>query len=186
MMFEHVAEGRECGECRACCEAFEVKEIDKPAGVLCPHHTGTGCGIYDTRPHPCRSYFCLWRRLPAMPDYARPDKSGIIAQIEINKSPRHIFEKVFIVARVESPDVLKTPLGESIIRMLVDQRTLPVWASHGKHRSLLYPIGDFQEAILNPATTPHKHLVQAALDWRKSNGLNATEGIYDSASPPAL
>ena len=52
---------RECGECTLCCKVMEVEALKKPAGKWCAHcTTSRGCGIYETRPEECRTFFCAW------------------------------------------------------------------------------------------------------------------------------
>lgn len=89
---------RTCGECTACCYALGVNEIDKPEFQTCPELSGCdsahggceseddtklrlrggGCGIYDDRPEPCKTYACLWLD-ETLPDEAdRPDKLGVV------------------------------------------------------------------------------------------------------------
>jgi len=71
-----------CGECIACCDGtlnatiFEHK-ISK--GNPCPFVCKSGCTIYEKRPEiPCKSFKCGWLIHPNIPDYMRPDKSGVI------------------------------------------------------------------------------------------------------------
>lgn len=55
------APGRDCGTCTLCCKVYDVPSLSKPAGKWCSHCTpGKGCGIHETRPTHCRSFFCLW------------------------------------------------------------------------------------------------------------------------------
>ena len=72
---------RVCGSCTACCTALKIDDpaLQKPAGLAC-HHLGSsgGCGIYDTRPEPCRAFHCAWRFLPILVDAWRPDRSGVL------------------------------------------------------------------------------------------------------------
>lgn len=72
--------GRSCGSCIACCVTprIDSASFNKPANSLCPHCTGTACAIYQTRPAPCRSFFCAWRQSEQMDDSWRPDRSGVI------------------------------------------------------------------------------------------------------------
>jgi hypothetical protein len=72
--------GRQCDGCQVCCVAFEVQDptLNKPAGTPCPHLNGHGCSIHEWRPQPCRNFLCLWRLMPTLPDYWRPDLSGIL------------------------------------------------------------------------------------------------------------
>jgi hypothetical protein len=69
---------RDCGTCIACCRDLNIDHdgFKKPAGETCPHCTGTGCGIYQTRPGLCRDYFCGWQQLTQLGDDWRPDRSG--------------------------------------------------------------------------------------------------------------
>ena len=75
--------GRKCGECTVCCTAMAIDkpEIQKEAGVTCRHCRG-GCTIQDHWPSLCRDYFCGWRRLKIMDDNWRPDRSGVLAEVE--------------------------------------------------------------------------------------------------------
>jgi hypothetical protein len=53
--------GRACGSCTLCCKVIAVADFDKLPGVWCPHCVrGKGCGIYETRPTDCRTFFCEW------------------------------------------------------------------------------------------------------------------------------
>ena len=72
-----------CGSCVVCCEALKINspEITKKSGVLCQHCTGGGCGIYETRPQVCRSFYCGWRMIKGFGEDWRPDRSGILIQV---------------------------------------------------------------------------------------------------------
>jgi hypothetical protein len=70
---------RVCGECTLCCRFFAVPEIDKPAQEWCRHCSAAGCGIYPTRPQPCRNFQCFWLMDASFPEELRPDRSGIVA-----------------------------------------------------------------------------------------------------------
>jgi len=70
-----------CGTCTVCCLALGIKEPSKPAGVMCQHCTGTGCGIYETRYEVCRGFLCGWRMVSQLGDAWRPDRSGILLLI---------------------------------------------------------------------------------------------------------
>ena len=101
VFFERPAPGRECETCIACCKILAINkpELRKASGVLCPHNTGTGCGIYATRPDICRTWYCLWRRIAALPDHLRPDRCGAVFSVDRHLPPRNIFENLYIVAR---------------------------------------------------------------------------------------
>lgn len=76
-----VAEGRQCGECSACCTWLGIEELRKWTGQACKHLDGRDptkrCTIYSKRPKACVEYHCLWRAGWG-PDELRPDKSGMI------------------------------------------------------------------------------------------------------------
>ncbi len=66
-----------CGTCTACCEVFEIPELEKPARKLCQHCTGKGCGNYEDRPEPCRVFRCAWLA-GNWREELRPDKCGVM------------------------------------------------------------------------------------------------------------
>jgi hypothetical protein len=82
--------GRECGECQECCiaPAINKPEVQKFPGSPCVHSLQGGCNIYGTRPDPCRTFFCGWRRSRDFPDDWRPDRSGFMAILEVNDQPQ--------------------------------------------------------------------------------------------------
>lgn len=68
---------RTCGSCFGCCIAFDVVELNKPAGTKCVHASSAGCAIYDERPEACRKYECGWKYGSGQVA-DRPDRSGIV------------------------------------------------------------------------------------------------------------
>ena len=70
---------KECGTCSMCCKLLYIEELAKPPGQWCPHVVqGKGCGIYETRPRPCRAFSCHWIKLEALDDRWRPDRCGFL------------------------------------------------------------------------------------------------------------
>lgn len=71
-----------CGECTACCCAFEIEEINKPDRTPCPSllKGKCGCSIYEHRPDTCKQFKCLWvQNLVFKGDVRyRPDNLGVI------------------------------------------------------------------------------------------------------------
>jgi hypothetical protein len=56
-----IVPGRACGTCTLCCKLIAVTALDKAPGVWCPHCVrGQGCGIYESRPAECRTFYCHW------------------------------------------------------------------------------------------------------------------------------
>jgi hypothetical protein len=86
--------GNSCGSCVVCCYAlaFNAREenYQKPAGEMCRHCTGTGCGIYETRFHLCRIFHCGWRKQPLLSEDWRPDRSGLLLiELERDELPEN-------------------------------------------------------------------------------------------------
>lgn len=81
--------GRECGSCDICCivPAIDKPEIQKAAGSVCRNCTKDGCAIYESRPEVCRNYYCGWRRLELIGADWRPDKSGVLVELEVGNIP---------------------------------------------------------------------------------------------------
>ncbi len=47
----------ECFACGACCTAYSISTLKKPAGVKCAHLRDDGlCGDYENRPYVCRAF----------------------------------------------------------------------------------------------------------------------------------
>lgn len=90
---------RKCGSCSACCYVLSVREgntevdvekqeitehgFSKPRYTQCVHlkQGNHCCGIYETRPEPCKTYTCAW--LHGLGSNAmRPDKSHIVFSLD--------------------------------------------------------------------------------------------------------
>jgi len=77
--------GRTCGTCNVCCVALTIDdpELQKVQGYRCRHaQHDNSCGIYATRPHTCRTFHCGWRRLKWVRAPLRPDRSGVLVQLQ--------------------------------------------------------------------------------------------------------
>ena len=83
-----IVPGRDCGDCTLCCSVLliDTPEIQKQAGRACRHCSG-GCTIYPARPQACRDFLCAWRKLDILGPEWRPDRSGILAEIETQDIP---------------------------------------------------------------------------------------------------
>lgn len=166
--------GRVCGACTACCKItrIDLPELRKPAGRLCHHCTGSACGIYERRPEPCKTFFCLWRCVAGMPDDARPDRIGVMFSIEEADPAQNPFEKLFVIARsINSLADLDSPGARQVIQVFIDRGDLPVWLSHGQERRLLHPHPALRDAILSSAPPPAALAAEVAL-WRRRLGVS--------------
>lgn len=71
-----VVPGRACGSCTLCCKVIAVEDFQKPPGVWCAHCVrGKGCGIYQTRPTDCRTFFCEWMLAPSLGPEWKPERA---------------------------------------------------------------------------------------------------------------
>ncbi len=74
---------RECDGCTACCDGRLLLKIfgNKWVGRKCQFNTGTGCAIYEDRPHePCKTFECEWLKDTnfTFPEFLKPDQSGFV------------------------------------------------------------------------------------------------------------
>lgn len=85
--------GRDCGSCTLCCKVYEVPAVESAAGSWCRHCLpGRGCGIHETRPQHCRSFFCLWMTQDFLgPDW-KPEKSRFV--LTMDPTTRWLFAQV--------------------------------------------------------------------------------------------
>jgi hypothetical protein len=116
--------GRECGDCMACCVDLTISfdQMKKPAGVRCAHRLANGCNIYATRPNVCRSFHCLWRRLPNMDESWRPDLSGILmilGDVPPESDARVAVELILI----GQPDILESDRFVGMIAGFIENGT---------------------------------------------------------------
>lgn len=83
---------RTCGDCTMCCKLLGVRATvfvrqdtltaplepfpAKPKDEWCQYcNIGSGCRVYDTRPHACRTFECMWLQNETFPPMMRPDRS---------------------------------------------------------------------------------------------------------------
>ena len=136
------ARGRSCGTCQACCVQIPVElhgAEKKPAGVRCRHLRGRGCGIYATRPDPCRYWSCRWLFDPDTADMRRPDKSGCIVDPTIDTmlvegQPLDVFQVWCDPAR---PDAHRDPALRAYLASLLARFGFPAFIRYGSQEGLL-------------------------------------------------
>jgi hypothetical protein len=144
---DHLVEGRSCGPCIGCCSIYQIPTLNKPKYVLCTHCTGTSCTIYDDRPQECRTFYCLWRRIAAMPEEARPDKIGIVFTYEMYDPPPNPFQKRYIIGRaIGDPAVFDTAYGRAAVNMFIREGSLPVFIAYKDETKMVYPDAAFSRS----------------------------------------
>jgi hypothetical protein len=161
---------RSCGGCTECCVYLNVDtpELQKPAHVPCPNLTAGGCGIYETRPPICREWNCLWRECSALPDSARPDRTGVLFTMEKSLLKSDLWFGPFYVkaAAMRSPEDFQRPEVKSVLERLLAIRSMPIWLAYRGQRYRFLPDDELTDAILNPQTTEHRHLLPLAEELR--------------------
>lgn len=126
-----------------------------------------------TRPDVCRTWFCLWRRIEAIPEQLRPDKIGVVFSLDQHLPPRILFENIYIVGRaIADPSALDSAEAKSLVDMFASEGSLPVWLSYDGQKRLVYPPQELASAIVDPAGTPYQNLVAEAFAWRKRYGVD--------------
>ena len=132
---------RECGECNACCDmlGIDTPALQKDPGTLCPHCTSAGCAIYAERFPVCRSYFCVWRRIAALPEDARPDRLSVFMHLAYPRpAPNPLMHAYIGLMPITSWDDVSLEALETALAVL---RTgaLPVWRINEENEELLHP-----------------------------------------------
>lgn len=169
--------GRECGECTACCTVLTVDSTDfsKPAGMPCVHLGARGCGIHAVRPAICRTWFCAWRRVAAMPEDARPDRSGLLVSLAFVREPQNCFEGVSInVKALRGREAIDKGMAAAVLDSVCD-RLVPVWFSDGSEKVLVHPESDVARLVISGAPAP-AHLADEVAAWRERYGVFASDG----------
>ena len=135
-----------------CCKLLGITDLEKPAARWCPHcRIGVGCGIYEARPHVCRTYACVWRtwREAGAPveDDLRPDRCHVVIDMS-NDGTTH-----FLRMDPSRPDAWKAQNIQKVAKGLVQHTRLALvvgekltwlkaisWcASCSPHRSIFRP-----------------------------------------------
>lgn len=171
-----VLEHRVCGDCTICCTILKVDtpDFEKPAETACVHLGARGCGIHAVRPRICRTWFCAWRRVAALPEDARPDRSGILVSINFVREPRNCFEGVSINVRLlGGSTAIEDGMAARILDRLCD-RLVPVWFSDGSRKMLMHPDNEVAQHVIAGTTAP-SHRADEVDAWRERYGLFASE-----------
>lgn len=128
---------RSCGTCQACCGPIFKIEGLKTETESCPHLAPKGCGIYSTRPDPCREFRCLWH-YGMMRGELRPDRCGIIVTLTEPNAPYiHPDAGQALVIREVRPNASKTGEGSWYIQEMATTHLIII--IDGPNRRLLGP-----------------------------------------------
>jgi len=159
--------GRACGDCVVCCQVLNIDQPDmlKPAGQMCLHCTGKGCGVYAVRPTVCREWDCAYKRVASMPPETRPDKLGVVFTIDRQTRPLSPFDRLYFVGlAVKDAKALYTKDTLNVASMLANG-PLPIFLSAADQREMIYPREDLAAAILDPGGPHDPALVEEGKAW---------------------
>jgi hypothetical protein len=141
---EQLVPGRGCGDCNVCCSFYSIDqpELKKPAHTLCPNWSlGGHCAIYERRPEPCRTFFCLWRMTASLDEWWRPDRCGVAIRVVAEQVPPKYagrrglcFDLVGSHAVIEDDRFIQAVAGQVHAGVPV---TLLVRGEHGSSRVFL-------------------------------------------------
>lgn len=125
---------RQCGQCQACCQRFEIAELDKPERQTCAHQCKQGCGIYVERPARCAAYRCRWLQGdPSLERRDRPDRLGVI--FDSHSALGELLEGLsYVVAHEVRPKALKGKRAARWIEALSRERLVVQVSFEGKRR----------------------------------------------------
>ncbi|MCG6120536.1 MAG: YkgJ family cysteine cluster protein [Blastomonas sp.] len=159
---------RACGDCTACCTVLTVDtpELKKPAGTPCEKLSAHGCSIHAVRPPICRTWFCAWRRVAAMPEEARPDRSGLLVSVNFVREPRNALEAVSLNVRaIAGHDGIDPGMIQQVLDSLCEG-LVAVWYSDGSKKMLLHPENDVAQCVIAGTPAP-QHLAHEVAAWRE-------------------
>ena len=158
---------RSCGACVACCKIPEIDEptLKKKSGTLCPNCTGTSCGIYENRPATCQSYYCVWRRVAALPDYLRPDLINVMFDLARPKPAQNLLTKLYIrgIAYNSWEDFLSPGVAKAL--EVFKRGKLPVWLYLGDRMRLAHPSDEIAAAILRGVRPKSAAVAVEVAEW---------------------
>ena len=144
---------RQCLPCTACCDGWLTTKIGESTvrpGQPCPHSTGSGCGIYSTRPeNPCRRFICGWIREDSpLPDWMRPSDCGAIVFLWFEWRGRKVINAVPVGERIPERTLewLKSYAQEEGRPLIFLERVQSNGAYAGE-RCFGYGPADFRESV---------------------------------------
>jgi hypothetical protein len=166
--FGQPREDRACGACVACCFVWPINapELQKPSETLCPHCTGANCAIYDARPPVCRAFDCGWRRIEGMPDFARPDRLGIIFDVVMPDKPNNVLDRLYVRGTALHSWADFESENASVIVDQFSKGDLPVWLEYGDEKVLAHPFGEIADILLGGAEPSTVEAAEEAERWR--------------------
>ena len=178
-------EEKQCGDCSLCCKIMAIPELGKPKDVWCEHVIRKrGCGIYETRPHSCRAFKCLWLQDPRLPPEWKPNKSKfvmvereaeLLVHVDSNspgawRNEPYLSGLKAMAAKGQEQGALLVIIERGESTVLLADREVPVGALKDDERivsgHVATPTGPRFEVKVMKAGEAAR-LADTALDWRR-------------------
>jgi hypothetical protein len=166
-LFGPLVPGRECGACTACCFEITIDDpmLAKPPRELCVHCTAQGCSVYTARPADCRSWFCAWRRMAALPDHLNPGACGMMATVVENPEAENPLARLYIVVQwLNGQPITKSAAADELLAAM-RRYGLPVWVGSGDSMALHFPRQEIALHLMH-GTTPSPAIAPEVEAWR--------------------
>ena len=169
--------GRSCEGCTMCCKLMAVADLEKPRGTWCSHcNQKRGCTIYDTRPEPCRAFYCGYLRLAQLDERWKPAKAKFLVNFEESSN------RIVIHADPARPDAWRAEPYYKTIKQWArnaakEQGMVLVWA--GSHAMLVLPDRDrdlgnvSDDMLIVPVERTTSRVIE--LDYEAVAPINPTE-----------
>lgn len=114
-MSEQRVPGRDCGECRVCCDLLTPDRSRRrlPTDRPCANYSRrNGCAIREHRPPTCANWRCAWLELEWLPEECRPDRFGMMLTVERDeKRP----DRRYVLARAPDISTYKSLLAQDVL-----------------------------------------------------------------------
>jgi len=138
--------GLPCGECRECCTAMGVYEMDKPNHQSCRYECETGCSIYNRKPKSCNDFECLWKRRVVGNGELRfrPDRIGLVPIIE----HRLEFGPLIVCFMETKPGSAENATALELIKETIKQFPITFGMGDGKATALFATDTEY-DAVIN-------------------------------------
>ena len=84
-------------------------------------------------------WYCLWRKIGALPNELRPDRSGVIFAIESGAPGENASEGACVVGRaVDEAHALASAEAAEAFAMFVREGSFPVWRVSNRKATLMH------------------------------------------------
>lgn len=167
---QELVKGRSCDGCTMCCKLLAIDVLNKPRGNWCSHcNQKRGCSIYETRPDPCRGFFCGYLRIAELDERWKPAQAKFLINYE------DAAKRIVIHADPARPDAWRSEPYYKIIKQWAATAArqggmVMVWA--GSHATVVLPgrdvaLGEVRDdQLIVPVERRTPHGIEISFDVR--------------------